>query len=68
VVKVGVDSVVDRLFNDKANDLVVPALGVSNNSHFCLDSSHIHDFNGSKVYHTNFFFQPEIGKILKLLA
>ncbi|PPK72310.1 hypothetical protein B0F88_104103 [Methylobacter tundripaludum] len=68
VVKAGVDSVVDRLFNDKANDLVVPTLGVSSNACFSLDSSHIHDFNGGEVYHTNFFFQTEIRKILEFLA
>ncbi|WP_333876447.1 esterase/lipase family protein [Methylobacter sp.] len=68
VVKAGVDSVVDRLFSDKANDLVVPTLGVSNNIRFCLDAGQVHDFNGSQVYHTNFFFQAEIKKILEFLA
>jgi len=62
VVKAGVDSVADRLFSDKANDLVVPTLGVSNNARFFLDASHVHDFNGSQVHHTNFFFQAEIKK------
>ena len=67
-IAVGANVLVDKLFKDKPNDLVVPTIGVSDNSHFKLAPSHIHRFDGDKVYHTNFFYQVAMGEILKYLA
>jgi pimeloyl-ACP methyl ester carboxylesterase len=67
ILAAGTDILTDRLFKDKPNDLVVPTLGVAANASFHLEASHMQHFHGSKVHHTNFFFQPEIEKILKFL-
>lgn len=68
ILAAGSDILADRLFDDKPNDFVVPTFGVSKNDRFCLESNHIQYFKGSKVHHTNFFFQTEIEKILEFLA
>ena len=67
VVAAGTDLLVDKLFKDKPNDLVVPTNGVSENGHFKLETSHVHHFDGSKVHHRISFFNAEIENILKFL-
>lgn len=68
VLAAGTDILADRLFKDKPNDLVVPTSGVAANANFHVESSHMQHFQGSKVHHTNFFFQPEMEKIIKILC
>lgn len=68
VISAGADLLVDKLFSDKPNDVVVPTLGVSDNTHFKLDEDHVYRFSGKTVHHTNLFFQPEMDKILEFLA
>lgn len=58
---------VQTLFGDEANDMVVPTAGVGENSHFKLADGQVARFKGGHVHHTNFFFQPEIHQMLDFL-
>jgi hypothetical protein len=67
------DSVVDRVFGDQGNDLVVPTLGVSEGSDdpaFPLSSDRLLRYDHSNtVQHTNFFSQSETNeKLLEWLV
>ncbi len=58
---------VKQLFGDQPNDLVVPTKGVADNTHFKLTEERVVRFEGEHVHHTNFFFQPEIKRVLDFL-
>lgn len=62
------DGVVDRVFNNAANDLVVPTLGVfqgSNDPSFPIPQERLLQFPATQgVNHSGFFSQPEFGTTL----
>lgn len=63
----GANRFVDGLFGESPNDLVVPTTGVADNRHFRLPETQVVKFQGDKVHHTNFFFQPDIRRLLDFL-
>ncbi|MBI5015873.1 MAG: alpha/beta hydrolase [Deltaproteobacteria bacterium] len=54
------DGVMDRLFGQTANDLVVPTAGVSRTAAFSLPAARVKEYDAAaQVHHTNFFEQEE---------
>lgn len=63
------DGVVDRIFRDTQNDLVVPTEGVANTPYFELPATRCFAFAPERsVHHSSFFKQPEMSHIAKWLA
>ena len=62
--------VMNTLFNDEANDLVVPTAGVSDNPAFGLLNDRVRTYaNLDAVHHTNYFFKAETwAQILNFLG
>lgn len=63
------DAVADRLFGDKANDLVVPSDGVSTTPAFAIPAARVVAWGAADgVHHTNFFAQPGIARLADFLG
>ena len=73
ILKTVTDVVIDRVFADAANDLVVPTLGVSEGSAdlaFPIDPGRLLVYDQSRgVQHTSFFSEPDTSsKLLEWLT